>query len=135
VKNDITDAITFTLSQPDIELTGNYKEFINSNGDLIIEAQVKINANAHFYIQASLYSSGSIPIGVTQLSQPLTKGKHWLPLSFSGLMIQDSEESGPYVLKQVSVAKVTMPMQRGPLLEPNFITESYGLSEFSQKQP
>jgi hypothetical protein len=135
VKNNITDAITFTLSQPDIELTGNYKEFINSNGDLIIEAQVKINANAHFYIQASLYSSGSIPIGVTQLSQPLTKGKHWLPLSFSGLMIQDSDESGPYVLKQVSVAKVTMPMQRGPLLEPNFITESYGLSEFSQKQP
>jgi RNase H-fold protein (predicted Holliday junction resolvase) len=133
VKNDITDAITFTLSQPDIELTGNYKEFINSNGNLIIEAQVKINASSQFYIQASLYSSGSIPIGVTQLSQPLTKGNHWVPLSFSGLMIQDSEESGPYVLKQVSVAKVTMPMQRGPLVEPNFITESYGLSEFSQK--
>jgi hypothetical protein len=130
INNKITDSITFTLSQPDIQLTGNYRESINTNGDLIIDAEVEIKANSNFYIQASLYSSTQIPIGITEFSQQLTQGTHWIPLSFSGLMIQDSNESGPYVLKQASVAKVTMPMQRAPLVEPNFITESYALSEF-----
>jgi hypothetical protein len=130
INNKITDSITFTLSQPDIQLTGNYRESINTNGDLIIDAEVEIKANSNFYIQASLYSSTQIPIGITEFSQQLTQGTHWIPLSFSGLMIQDSNESGPYVLKQASVAKVTMPMQRAPLVEPNFITQSYALSEF-----
>jgi hypothetical protein len=130
VNNKISDSITFTLSQPDIQLTGNYSESINSNGDLIIDAEVEIKANSNYYVQASLYSSTQVAIGVTQFSQQLTIGTHWIPLSFSGLMIQDSNENGPYVLRQASVAKVTMPMQRAPLIEPNFITESYALSEF-----
>jgi hypothetical protein len=132
IKNKLTDSLTFTLSQPDISLTGNYKEGIDQNGNLVIDAEVSIGSNNNFYIQASLYSSTQVAIGVTQFSQQLTKGNHWIPLSFSGLMIQDAQESGPYVLKKVSVAKVTMPMQRAPLIEPDFHTDSYALSEFSQ---
>ena len=91
---------------------------------------MNVSANSHFYIQASLYSSTNVAIGITQFSQQLTTGSHWVPLSFSGLMIQDANEAGPYVLKNVSVAKVTMPMQRGPLVEPDFQTDSYALDEF-----
>jgi hypothetical protein len=47
-------------------------------------------------------------------------------------MIQDAKETGPYVLKQISVAKVTMPMQRAPLVQPDFHTDSYALSELAQ---
>lgn len=132
IKNKLTDSVTFTLSQPDIALTGNYKEHIDSDGNLIIDAEVSIGATNNFYIQASLYSSTNVAIGVTQFSQQLSSGNHWIPLSFSGLMIQDAQEAGPYVLKKVSVAKVTMPMQRAPLEEPDFQTDSYALSEFSQ---
>ena len=130
IKNQLTDSLTFTLSQPDIYLTGEYKEKIDSNGNLLIDAEVNVSANSNFYIQASLYSSTNVAIGVTQFSQQLTTGSHWVPLSFSGLMIQDANEAGPYVLKNVSVAKVTMPMQRGPLVEPDFQTDSYALDEF-----
>lgn len=132
IKNKLTDSLTFTLSQPDISLTGNYKEHIDSDGNLVIDAEVAIGANSNFYIQASLYSSTQVSIGVTQFSQQLSQGNHWIPLSFSGLMIQDANESGPYVLKKISVSKVTMPMQTAPLIEPDFHTDSYALSEFTQ---
>ena len=46
-------------------------------------------------------------------------------------MIQDAQENGPYVLQQVSLAKVTMPMQRAPLLENQYTTSSYRLEEFA----
>ena len=132
--SDIKDAITFTLSRPDIRLTGEFKDQVNNEGGLLIEAQVEVTQENQYYIQASLYSATQVPVGITQLKQTLTTGKHWVALNFAGLMIQDSQESGPYVLQQVSLAKVTMPMQRAPLIEPDFQTDSYGLDEFSSER-
>ncbi len=130
-KHEIKDALTFTLSKPDISLTGNYHDNITGTGDLLIEAEVEVSSQNRFYIQASLYSATNVPIGVTQYAAELAPGKHWVPLTYAGLMIQDAQESGPYVLEQISVAKVTMPMQRAPLLKPDYQTESYALDEFS----
>jgi hypothetical protein len=129
-EHELTDALTFTLTQPDIELTGEFKEYIDSEGQLIIEVQVLVGASSQYYIQGSLYSSTSVPIGVSQASTQLNTGLHWLALNYSGLMIKDAGEAGPYVLKNVSLAKVTIPMMRTPLLQPGFTTESYGLDEF-----
>ena len=127
---ELTDALTFTLTQPDIELTGEFKEYINSQGQLIIESQVLVGSSNQYYMQGSLYSETQVPIGVAQSSIQLTPGLHWLALSFSGLMIKNAQESGPYVLKHVSLAKVTIPMMRTPLIEPEFTTDSYALNEF-----
>lgn len=129
-EHEITDAITFTLSQPDIELTGEFKEHINSEGKLVFEVQVQVGSSNQYYIQGSLYSATQVSIGVSQDSLKLDAGRHWVALSYSGLMIKDSGESGPYVLKNLSLAKVTIPMMRTPLLQPGFTTDSYGLDEF-----
>ncbi|MGR6871553.1 DUF4785 family immunoglobulin-like domain-containing protein [Pseudomonas sp. HK3] len=129
-KHKLIDAVTFTLTQPDIELTGEFKERIDNDGQLIIEVQVLIGSSSQYYVQASLYSATEVPIGVTQTSIQLSAGLHWLPLSFAGVMIKDAGENGPYVLKNVSLAKVTIPMMRAPLVEPGFTTQSYGLDEF-----
>jgi hypothetical protein len=131
--HDILDALTFTLSEPDIELTGNYRDKLTPAGDLLIEAQVDVAKSNKFYVQASLYSSTNVPIGVTQYTQELSSGKHWIPLEFAGLMIRDAQESGPYLLQQVSLAKVTMPMQRAPVDQPGYQTDAYALDEFSSK--
>jgi len=131
---ELQDSVSFILSEPNIELTGEFRDYINDNGDLIIEAQVEIaqlsGQAQSFYIQASLYSSTQVAIGATQISQTLNAGKHWLALSFDGLMILDTQESGPFELKHVSLARVTMPMQRAPLLEPNYSTQAYAYDEF-----
>ena len=131
--HNLTDAITYTLSQPDIQLTGEFKDSINSDGHLVVETQIEITSTNRFYIQASLYSTTGVAIGVTQSSHFLESGTHWIPLTYAGLLIQDAQESGPYNLKQVSLAKVTMPMQRAPVLYPEYQTEAYGLDEFSSQ--
>lgn len=130
-KQNLVDALTFTLSQPDIQLTGKMRDFVTEQGHLSIEVEVEAAQSNRFYFQASLYGLNGEPIGVTQASHTLASGKHWVPLTYAGLMIRDSNEMGPYVLKQISLAKLTMPMQRAPALFPEYQTKDYDLEEFS----
>lgn len=130
--NDISDALTFTLSQPDIQLTGNYTDSISTDGKLIINTQVEVLAKNRFYVQASLYSSTNDPIGATQQALELAPGMHWIPLDFDGALITDSEAPGPYLLKSISLAKVVLPMQRAPIVYPEFFTKGYSISDFNK---
>jgi len=128
--NEMVDGVTFILSQPELQLTGNYKDTISSNGNLLIEAEVKVAAKHRFYFQAALYSSTNDPIGSTQFSGELSKGQHWVPLDFDGLMVRDAGEPGPYLLKNISLAKVVLPMQRAPIIYPEYFTQGYNLDQF-----
>jgi len=128
--SDIVDAVTFILSQPDLALTGDFKDLIDTEKNLIIETQIEVAAEHRYYFQASLYSSTNDPIGVTQYSGELSPGLHWIPLEFDGLMIRDADEPGPYLLKSISMAKVTLPMQRAPLIFPEYYTKGYNVDQF-----
>lgn len=130
--NEISDALTFTLSQPEITLTGNYRDSVSAGGELLIQAEVTVTAKNRFYFQASLYSANNDPIGATQHATELTQGKHWVPLTFDGKLIQDAGESGPFVLKSLSLAKVVLPIQRAPIMHPEFYTKDYSLEQFTQ---
>lgn len=127
----IMDALTFTLSQPNIALTGNFKDHVNDEGHLVINMEVSVAASNRFYSQASLFNPAGTPIGVTQFSGELSMGNHWIELVFPGLLLHDAQEDGPYVLKEVSLAKVSMPLQRAPLDTPNYETQAYRLEAFS----
>ena len=129
-KNKVSDALTFILSEPEIKLTGNFKDSVTANGELLIQAEVSVSEKNRFYLQASLYSANKIPIGATQQALELTKGKHWVNLLFDGRMIKDSGESGSYLLKNISLAKVTVPMQRAPLDSAEYFTKDYSLEQF-----
>ena len=128
--SDIVDAVTFILSQPDLALTGEFKDLIDTEKNLLIETQIEVAAEHRYYFQASLYSSTNDPIGVTQYSGTLSPGLHWIPLEFDGLMIRDADEPGPYLLKSLSMAKVTLPMQRAPLIFPEYYTQGYNVDQF-----
>ncbi len=132
--NKLADAITFTLSKPNLELTGNYRDKLNALGNLLIEAEIKVNNSERFYFQASLYSANNLPIGSTQHSIELDAGTHWIPLEFDGLLIQDAQEEGPYLLKHLSMAKVALPIQVAPLKQPEYYTKVYSLSQFRSSQ-
>jgi Domain of unknown function (DUF4785) C-terminal domain len=128
--NKLADAVTFTLSEPEIQLSGNYRDTLNAQGNLVIEAEISVSKANRFYVQASLYTENNDPIGTTQYSSDLAAGKHWIPLEFDGLMIHDAQEHGPYLLKNLSLAKVALPIQRAPLENPEFHTQDYSLEQF-----
>ena len=130
----LTDAITFTLSNPGIELTGNFRDGINEQGDLQLDVEVNIALGGRYYAQASLYSQDDNAMGVTQFSGQLDAGLQWISLTFAGLLFHDLQQDGPYVLKQVSLAKVAMPLERTSLLTPNFETQVYRYDAFSKRE-
>lgn len=132
--NELADAVTFTLSRPHAILTGEYRDQI-VGGKLRILAEVEVAQKNRYYLEASLYSSTEDPIGTTQFSAELNAGTHWVPLDFSGLMILDSGEPAPFVLRSLSLAKVAMPIQRAPLASPHYATAPYDLTEFSREEP
>jgi len=132
--NKLIDSVTFMLSDPGARFTGEYRDSLNAQGNLVIEAEVEVSIKDRFYLQASLYTELSDPIGITQMTAALDKGKHWLALEFYGLMIRDSKTAGPYLLKNISLARVTMPMQRAPLIHPQYLTQPYELSQFSAQK-
>jgi len=128
--NEMIDAASFTLSQPEVQLTGEYRDAVSPEGDLLIQAEVEVTSKNRFYFQAALYSSTNDPIGSTQISGELSSGRHWVSLEFDGLMIRDAGEPGPYLLKSISLAKVAFPIQRAPLIYPEFYTQSYSVEQF-----
>ena len=129
--NKLSDAVTFILSEPEIKLTGDFKDSLTSKGELLIQAEVMVSTKNRFYFQASLYSTNQLPIGATQQALELASGTHWVNLIFDGRMIRDSGESGPFLLKNISLAKVTVPMQRAPLDSAEYFTQDYALNQFN----
>jgi len=129
--NELADAVAFVLSDPGARFTGTYRDVLTPEGNLRIEAEVDVSTSDRFYFQASLYTELSDPVGSTQATVSLDKGRHWVPLDFYGLLIRDSGENGPYLLKQLSLARVTLPMQRAPLMTPNYYTSPYQLDQFA----
>ena len=129
--SELLDSIAFVLADPEAKFTGHYRDSLTPEGDLMVEAEVDVSRADRFYFQASLYTELGDPIGGNQMTLNLKKGKSWVPFKFYGLMIRDSNVEGPYLLKNISLARVTMPMQRAPLIHPGYFTEHYALSKFS----
>ncbi len=128
--NRSADAMTFILSQPDIQLTGNFRDRLTDDGALLIQAEVDIRSENRYYLQASLYSANQLPIGTAQVNSSLPPGKHWVNLVFDGQLIADSGESSPFLLKHLSLAKVAMPIQRAPLSHLDYFTKEYASEHF-----
>ena len=129
--SELLDSVAFVLADPEAKFTGNYRDAITSGGDLMVEAEVDVSSADRFYFQASLYTELGDPIGGNQMTLNLDKGKSWVPFKFYGLMMHDSNVDGPYLLKNIALARVTMPMQRAPLTHPRYFTDEYSLSKFS----
>lgn len=128
----LTESVSFVISPPAVKLTGEYKERINDQGALEYQIEIETTERARYYVRASLYSATNSPIGSSQFSDHLSSGKHWVPLSFSGRMIHDAAESGPYEINTVELALAGIPMLRMPPAKANFYSDSYTLDQFSE---
>ncbi|WNZ56960.1 hypothetical protein QT397_06325 [Microbulbifer sp. MKSA007] len=127
----LRDAAAFTLSEDTGSYTGSLRDSVTADGNLLIEAEVDISREGRYYFQGSLYNDEQSPIGTTQNALELTAGRHWIPLEFYGLLIRDAGQDGPYLVKQLSIARVTVPMARDSAFEPGYYTERYSLDQFT----
>ncbi|AWF79881.1 hypothetical protein BTJ40_03075 [Microbulbifer sp. A4B17] len=127
----LRDAAAFTLSEDTGSYTGSLRDSVTADGNLLIEAEVEISRDGRYYFQGSLYNDDQSPIGTTQNAFELTVGRHWVPLEFYGLLIRDAGQDGPYLVKQLSIARVTVPMARDSAFEPGYYTERYSLDQFT----
>jgi len=130
-KSTLRDSVAFMLSQPSAEVTGNYRDSVTPAGNLLIEVELDVKESSRIYLRGSLYGIANQAIGSSQYSEDLNPGKQWIPLEYYGLMIKDFGESGPYQLKHLELGKAVFPMQRTPLIEPRYFTDSYALDEFN----
>ncbi|GAA5446066.1 hypothetical protein Misp06_04274 [Microbulbifer sp. NBRC 101763] len=126
----LRDAAAFTLSEDTGSYTGNLRDSLTSEGNLLIEAEVEILEQGRFYFRASLYNDEQSSIGTTQNALQLPPGRHWIPFDFYGLMIRDADQDGPYLVKQLSISRVTVPRTER-LFEPGYYTERYSLEQFN----
>jgi hypothetical protein len=118
----------FLYSNPAAHLTGRYRDAV-VNGNLVIQAQVDVRAAGRFHLAGTLYTLKGEPVGTAQAAASLEPGRHWIDLSFYGLMFRDRNVAGPYRLGSLAFSTTTrMPNALNDLVENAYVTRPYNLA-------
>jgi hypothetical protein len=124
----------FLYSHPDAQLTGTYRD-AHDGGDLAIDAELDVNDTGRFHLEATLYSQdGQVPIAWAQQAAELSSGRQWLQLRFHGLVMNERQIDGPYLLRFVALSTTTqMPNAKNRLVENAYVTGRYRAADFSDQ--
>lgn len=123
----------FLYSNPSSRLTGRYRDAVR-NGNLVVSAEVEVKQAGRFHLSGTLYSLAGEPVGTAQAAAHLEPGKHWIKLSFYGLMFHDRQVTGPYRLGSVALATAgRMPNALNDLVENAHVTRAYKLGVMTAK--
>jgi hypothetical protein len=118
----------FLYSNPSARLTGRYRDAVQS-GNLVVSAEVEVRETGRFHLSGTLYSVAGDPIGTAQAAANLEPGRHWIRLSFYGLMFHERQVSGPYRLGSLALATTgRMPNALNDLVVNAYVTKGYKLS-------
>lgn len=123
----------FLWSQPAAHLTGKYRDFLR-DGSLVVAAEVEVTEEGRFHLSGTLHTLGGEPIGTAQAGTVLEPGRHWIELSYYGLMFHDRKAAGPYRLGTLSLATTTtMPNALNDLVENAHVTRAYALDRMTER--
>jgi hypothetical protein len=131
---DRTAATSFLYSTPHAYLTGNFRDAV-VDGSLTIDAEVEVALAGRFHLEATLYSGdGSRPLAWSQTAGELAPGRHWMTLAYYGLILNERQVDGPYLLRWVALSTATgMPNAKNRPLENAWMTRPYRASAFSDR--
>jgi hypothetical protein len=123
----------YLLSNPWARLTGRYRDRIE-DGNVVVSAQVQVTEKGRFHLAGTLHSVDGEAIGTAQAAQELEVGRHWIDLSFYGLMFHDRQARGPYGLGSL-VLRTTgqMPNAISDLVENAHRTRSVPLKRLNAR--
>ena len=117
----------FLYSNPSARLTGRYRDAVR-DGNLVISAEVEVKEAGRFHLSGTLYSRAGDPFGTAQAAANLEPGKHWISLSFYGLMFHERQAAGPYRLGSLALATTgRMPNALNDLVVNAHVTKGYEL--------
>jgi hypothetical protein len=127
-------ATSFVYSTPHAHLTGNFRD-AGVDGSLAVDAEVEVLRPGRFHLEGTLYSGdGSQPLAWSQTAAELGPGRHWLSLSYYGLILSEKAVDGPYLLRWIALSTTTaMPNAKNRLLENAWVTRAYGASSFTDR--
>ena len=123
----------FLYSVPLAHLTGRYRDEI-ADGNLVVSAEVQVDAEARFHLEATLAESGGAPLGWAQNAMVLGPGTAWMPLTYWGLMLHERGANGPYLLRSVALSTTgEMPNQKNDVVVNAYVTKPYDVGQFSDR--
>jgi hypothetical protein len=93
----------FLLSHPGAQLTGRFRDLVR-DGSLVVAAEVDVAVPGRFHLAATLATSGGEPVGYAQTGARLEPGRHWLELTYYGLLFHERRAFGRMRLASVSLA-------------------------------
>jgi hypothetical protein len=125
-------ATSFLYSFPDAQLTGAYRDAL-VGGSLQVQAEVAVTAPGRFHLEATLYdAAGQQALAWSQTAAELTEGRHWMTLSYYGLILHERGIDGPYSLRHVALSTVsTMPNAKNRLADGAHVTAAYAAAQFT----
>lgn len=119
----------FLYSRPWARLTGAYRDSLR-DGNVVVAAQVEVSRAGRFHLSGTLATVDGQALGTAQAAAELSPGRHWVELSFYGLMFHDRGAAGPYRLASLALATTgAMPNALNRLAKDVHTTRAYRLSE------
>lgn len=123
----------FVYGKPAAKLTGRYRDELR-DGNVVISAEVEVTEAGRFHLAGTVHSLKGEPIGTAQSAVELAPGRHWIDLSFYGLMFHDRQVAGPFRLGSLALATTTrMPNALNDLVENVHVTRAYRLAKLNAK--
>lgn len=102
--------------------TGEARDAI-VDGSLIVTVGVDVEQAGLYLIDANLYAPGGEPLAWTRLKEPLTEGRHDLPLRFFGKILADAGHDGPYTIGELRGALAAPDRTPGQVSMPPYPAE------------
>lgn len=120
----------FLYSNPSGRLTGRFRDELRE-GSLVILAEIEVAEAGRFHLAGTLASPNGEPFGWAQTAARLEPGRHWLELSYYGLMFHDRKVAGPFRLQSAALATTTsMPNALNDVVENAHVTRAWRLEQF-----
>lgn len=123
----------FLYSVPLAHLTGRYRDEL-VDGSLVVSAEVAVDAEARFHLEATLADPDAVPFGWAQNAMVLPAGTAWIPLTYWGLVLRQHGANGPYLLLSVALSTTgEMPNQKNDVVSQAHRTAAYEVTQFSER--
>ena len=105
------------------------------DGSLIITLEADISLAGLYIVDANLYAPTGEPIATARYKEPLTEGRHPIPLRFFGKILNDAGHDGPYLIGELRAA-LSAPSQTPsrislPPFPGQITTAPYAATQFS----